>query len=199
MGAMIGGWLVRYWAGLALVLVGAAVAIGATWLGRQAPPPVTVQSAPTRPPNTPTTSPRLTVYVSGEVARPGVYTVPGGSRVRDAIAAAGGLTARADADRLNPVARLSDGQRVAVTARPTPRPSPSAAASPSPGPPGQRVNINTATVAELDRLPGFGPVTAQRVVARREQRGPFSRIQQLVEERILTPAAFERVKDLIVV
>ena len=132
----------------------------------------------------------ITVHVAGAVARPGVVQLPAGSRLHEAITAAGGATATADPDRLNLAAVLEDGQKVLVPVRGEPdqadAPPDGGAAPPgsgtggtSPGSGGGKVNINTAGVEELGTLPRVGPVLAQRIVDWRQQHGRFKSVQEL--------------------
>jgi competence protein ComEA len=119
------------------------------------------------------------VQVAGEVARPGVYRVPAGSRVTDAVARAGGLTRRADQAGVNLVARVQDGQQVVV-----PRRGAAGALAATPGAGGEAavtgpVSLGSATVAQLDTLDGIGPTLAQRIVEYRQAHGGFSSIDEL--------------------
>jgi competence protein ComEA len=125
-------------------------------------------------------SPDVMVQVAGEVARPGVYRVPGGSRVNDAVARAGGLTRRADTAGVNLVARVQDGQQVVVPRRGAAAATAAAgggavAGGTATGP----VSLSSATVAQLDTLDGIGPTLAQRIVDYRQAHGGFSSIDQL--------------------
>ena len=119
------------------------------------------------------------VYVSGAVAREGVYTLREGDRVADAVEAAGGFAPDADRDNLNLAARLSDEQHVRV-----PRLGESIAgaapATASASPPGL-VNINTASQAQLEGLPGIGPRLAQAIIEYRRASGGFSRVEDLLK------------------
>ncbi len=148
----------------------------------------------------PTPLPML-VHVSGAVAAPGVYSLPPGSRVQDAVAAAGGLLADANDGLLNLAALLVDGQKVVVPTR-------AAAATPGGGqgeaPPDHRsggvdllVNINTASQAELETLPGIGPSLAQAVIAYREANGLFTSLEGIQAVVGIGPVTFEEIKDLI--
>jgi competence protein ComEA len=163
------------------------------------------------------------VYVLGAVRVPGVYPLPRGSIVQDALAAAGGTTGRADLSGLNLAQLLQDGDRVDVpeipptpTATPTPKPTitvgpgtpsptPLPTATPAPvkpnvaAPVGAKININTATLAELDTLPRIGPAIAQRIIDYRTQNGLFQRIDDIMNVRGIGPATFEQLKDLITV
>ena len=132
------------------------------------------------------------VYVTGEVAQPGVYPIAPGDRVVDVVARAGGLNPEADTLRINLAVRLQDEMHVHISTRPsTPEGQPAAppalpptAAPGSPaavgGPPSaapagtaRRVNINTATIAELEALPGIGAVSARKIVEHRTLHGPY--------------------------
>ena len=151
----------------------------------------------------------LVVDIQGAVLRPGVHRLPAGSRVADAIAAAGGYGPRVDAGRagreLNLAALLRDGDRVVVPSRDDP---PGTAAGGSPdatggggsasGGKGSLVDLNHATASELDALPGVGPVTAQKIIAAREEQ-PFATIEALRDRKIVGPAAFEKLKGLVTV
>lgn len=133
----------------------------------------------------------LVVHVAGAVATPGVVELPSGSRTHEAIAAAGGSTAGADLDRLNLAAMLMDGQKVYVPRPGEALPSdPSATASAPEGgntagsgsaETGQdgKTNLNTAGIEELDALPKVGPVLAQRIIAWRQEHGPFKTVEEL--------------------
>jgi competence protein ComEA len=121
---------------------------------------------------------RIIVHIAGAVARPGVVELPAGSRLHEAIAAAGGGTAVADPDRLNLAAVLQDGQKIHVQARgdpPLAEPHPGEPAAPA----GGKIDLNTAGVEELGTLPRVGPVLAQRIVDWRKQHGRFKTVEEL--------------------
>jgi competence protein ComEA len=143
----------------------------------------------------------LVVDVQGAVLRPGIVHLPGGSRVADAIAAAGGYGPRVDTDRvgqaLNLAALVKDGDQVVVPSRDDHVPI-GATASGSTGNAGGPIDLNHATVAELDALPGIGPVTAAKIVAARDEQA-FASVDDLRNRKILGAATFEKVKDLVVV
>ena len=124
---------------------------------------------------------QIVVYVSGEVVRPGVYTLNAEHRAADAVSAAGGPTADADLDRINLAMRLKDEDQIHIpavgssgvgTVQPT-----GAHASTSSG----KLNVNTATVEELESLPGIGNSKAAAIVEYRHTHGPFERVEDLVE------------------
>jgi competence protein ComEA len=142
----------------------------------------------------------LVVEVSGAVAHPGVFRLPKGSRVADAIEAAGGYGPRVDvrsADKaLNLAAPLEDGQKVHVPDRDEAAVS-SAGASPGPGPTaGGPVDLNRATAAQLDALPGVGPATAAKIIAAREERA-FSSVDDLRTRKVLGSAALDKIRPLV--
>lgn len=133
------------------------------------------------------------VYVSGAVTAPGVYALGGDDRVEDALRAAGGPLPEADLERVNLALRVRDGDQVQVPTRPvagTPASAPIAA---------PKVNLNTAPLAELDKLPGIGAVRAKRIVESRELEGPFAEPFELVERRLVTTAIYQRLRDLVAV
>lgn len=135
------------------------------------------------------------VDVAGRVRRPGVYRLEPGARVHEAIAAAGGARPGADLTSLNRAAPLVDGQQVLV---------PAAVPAGERGPAGQggspaaaSVSINQADATALDALPGIGPVTAQKIVAEREQAGPYSSVDDLDRVPGIGPATIESLRDVV--
>lgn len=183
-----------FWAGVLGVLAGVALALVGWWVVRRpAPLPLTLEPPPTPEP--------LLVQVDGAVARPGLYALPPGARVADAVEAAGGFAPQADTQRVNMAARLEDGAWVwipAVTETPLPVPTPPAAEAPVP-PSLARININTATAAELEILPGVGPTLAQRIVAYREAHGPFASVDDLLAVKGIGPAKLEQLRPYVTV
>jgi competence protein ComEA len=139
------------------------------------------------------TSPTVVVSVVGLVARPGLVTLPTGARVAEAIEAAGGLLADADPASVNLAAVVSDGEQVAVG---TPG-SAGSAGSGDTGSPGGLVDLNTAGVAELDALPGIGPVLAQRIVDHRSREGAFRSVDQLDDVPGIGPAIAAELAELV--
>ncbi len=176
-----------------LTVVAVAVTLGLAvtcwWLvrSRSEPQPLAAQEAPALA--TPATVPggapsaaqpeatSLVVDVAGKVRRPGIAVLEPGSRVVDAIEAAGGARRGVDLASLNLARPLVDGEQILVGVPGGPQPAPAADASGG----GLLVNINTAGQAELETLPEVGPVTAQAIIAWREQHGGFSSVDQLVE------------------
>lgn len=137
----------------------------------------------------PTLTPgELTVYVSGAVATPGVFILPDSSRVDDAILAAGGFVAGAEKDLINLAAPLADGQQIDV-------PGTISTNHINAG----RVNINSASVSDLDALPGIGLTTAQAIVDFRIQNGPFQIIQDIQNVPGVGSATYNGIKDYITI
>jgi competence protein ComEA len=161
----------------------------------------TFRDAPTATPTAPTTSVVL-VHVTGAVRTPGVYELQPGQRVADAIDAAGGALANADPNALNLAAPLTDGDRIAV-------PAAGAASAPAghshaPSAAGDvgvagPVDVNAATAAELDTLPGIGPATAAAIVEHREDNGPFLTVDDLDGVPGIGTAKLEAIRDLVTV
>jgi competence protein ComEA len=147
----------------------------------------------------------LVVDVDGAVRRPGVYRLVRGSRIGDAVAAAGGYGPRVDtsaAQALNLAALLEDGQQVHVPARSEAAVPASdsgvgagSGAAPAAAAPGGPVNLNTASAEQLDSLPGVGPATVAKIVAAR----PFGAVQDLLDRMVVGPATFEKLKALVTV
>ena len=160
-------------AGLILVLV--ATAAGMWWGGGEAERIPTL-AAPDPPTNGISTShSTITVHMAGLVSRPGLVELPEGSRVADAVAAAGGLLPGARVEAINLAAALSDGQQIVV-----PGVEGDGAAT-STGTTDGKIHLNQATASELDSLPGVGPVIAERIVSYREENGPFEAIEDLLD------------------
>jgi competence protein ComEA len=122
----------------------------------------------------------VTVDVAGRVRRPGVVTLPAGSRVIDALRRAGGPRGHVDLTGLNLARVLTDGEQILV-GRAAVGVAASAAGTPGASPGGPLVNLNTATQDQLEQLPGVGPVTAQKILAWRAAHGAFSSVDELLE------------------
>ena len=130
----------------------------------------------------------VVVHVAGDVRRPGVYRLPAGSRVTDAVRRAGGFAGGANEDAINLAARLSDGQQVVV-----PGPGAMSASSAAGGQTGP-VSLGSATVEQLDGIEGIGPVTAQKIIEFRDQHGGLSSINQLDEVDGIGPSTMETLR-----
>lgn len=145
----------------------------------------------------------IQVHVTGAVKNPGLYELPGLSRVGDAIRIAGGLTTKAYSQTLNLAAFLQDGERVFVPYQPTESPPNniigSQGAKEATVDPLQPININTASQVELERLPGIGPKIALRIIDYRNLHGPFDEIEDIQNVSGIGPKTFEDLKGLITV
>ena len=165
--------------------------------------PIALQPSPTKAP--------IEVHVIGEVVRPGLYTLPEGSRVQDAIDAAGGLLAGMDTNSLNLAAKVEDGQQLKIgnvtTLAGASGTNPATGAPFSvlptqPGlnptnPSGDLIDINTASADELATLPGIGPTTAQNIINYRDQHGDFGTIEDIMNVPGIGPSTFDAIQDLI--
>jgi competence protein ComEA len=142
--------------------------------------------------------PRLVVHVVGAVRRPGLYRLVHGARIADAVRRAGGATRRADLSLVNLAAQVSDGSQVVVPRREVVESGAASEAGGSGvGAPGGPVHLNTATLDELDALPGVGPVTAQKILDYREQHGAFSSVDDLDAIPGIGPARLEQLRGLV--
>lgn len=138
-------------------------------------------------------TPLLFVHVVGAVRRAGLFRLRDGSRVADAVARAGGPTRHADLAAVNLAAPLVDGQQVVV-----PRRGPPGAGTTSEAPEaGAKVSLASATIEQLDELPGIGPVTAQKIVDWRTTHGPFRSVEDLDDVPGIGPARIEQLRDLV--
>ncbi|MGW1060039.1 helix-hairpin-helix domain-containing protein [Micromonospora rubida] len=153
----------------------------------------------------PTPGGELVVAVAGKVRRPGLVRLPAGARVADAVQAAGGALPGVDVALLNPARKVTDGELILVgVAAPAGQPGAAAAGAGQPagadaaGPEG-RVNLNTATLAQLDTLPGVGPVLAQRILTHRDQHGGFRSVGDLRQVEGIGDARYEQLKELVTV
>lgn len=200
-------WRTIAWAVGLGVLFG-FLAAGVIWLTAQPPRGSPVLLSP------PPEPPALVVHVSGGVASPGLLSLPPGSRVADALAAAGGVLPEGDSSFLNLAAPVEDGQQVHIpliarAEAPTEAsqaggeehpalvvtlPTPTSILTPTPEFP---INVNTARIEELDLLPGIGPVIAQRIIDYREKYGPFQSIEEIMKVKGIGEATFEKIRELI--
>ena len=140
----------------------------------------------------------LVVHVVGEVRRPGLYRLRDGSRIADAVRRAGGARHGADLAALNLAAPLVDGVQVLVPSRAVEAAmSPGAAAVGGGAPAASAVSLSSATVEELDELPGVGPITAQKIVDYRAEHGPFASVDDLDAVPGIGPTRIEQLRDLV--
>jgi len=121
---------------------------------------------------------KVVVHVAGAVREPGVYRMPAGSRVDDAVGRAGGATSRADLTQVNLAAEVEDGRQVLVPRR-VAAAAAGGATTAAPATPGVPLNLNTATLEQLDELDGIGPTTAQSILDYREEQGGFGSVDEL--------------------
>ncbi|PTA47034.1 ComEA family DNA-binding protein [Micromonospora sp. RP3T] len=145
---------------------------------------------------------QVVVTVAGKVRRPGLVRLPAGARLADALTAAGGALPGIDVALLNPARKVTDGELilVGVTAPPgQPAPGPAAGGGAPGGPAAGPVNLNTATLAQLDALPGVGPVLAQRILDHRDQHGGFRSVADLRQVDGIGDARYEQLKELVTV
>ena len=157
---------------------------------------ITLQPRPTEEPATPTPA-TINVYVTGAVKAPEVYALPLNSIVKDAIAAAGGATAEADLEHINLALHLSDQMQIYVPRKGEAAPPPNGGSAPEA--PTGKININTATVEELDKLPGIGPSIAKAIIDYRTANGPFKTIEDINNVKGIGDALFAKIKDSITV
>ncbi|RQX18530.1 competence protein ComEA [Micromonospora ureilytica] len=192
----------------ALAVVAVVVVVGAAgwaWQARPQSEPIaplaseTASAAPAGDPSV-SNSGEVVVAVAGKVRKPGLVRLPAGSRLADAVQAAGGALPGVDVALLNPARKVTDGELIVVGVTPPPVPGGAAGpvaggAAPAVGP----LNLNTATLAQLDALPGVGPVLAQRILAHRDQHGGFKSVGDLRQVDGIGDARYEQLKDLVTV
>ncbi|GAV25459.1 hypothetical protein ciss_13920 [Carboxydothermus islandicus] len=148
----------------------------------------------------------LVVHVAGAVYKPGVYVLEEGARVKDAIEKAQGILPLADDSSINLAAKVSDGQKIYIPFK-NENTTPASIsngfsqqnAQKGAGSQGAKLNINTASAEELDKLPGVGPATAAKIIEYREQNGPFVTIEDLKKVKGIGDKKFETLKDYITV
>lgn len=188
---------------LAVAIVGAGL-----WLARRpVDRPIALPTAAVEA----STARTVKVHVTGAVAQPGLYTLADGQRVADAIEQAGGALAGAELARVNLAARLRDQQQIVVPAGPAAALGDATAVAAPSGTrsaartgratvvahPAGKVNLNQASQAELEALPGIGAVTARRIVQYRAEHGAFASIEDVRRARLIAPAAWARLQDLV--
>jgi len=193
-------------AGAVLLLL--ALAIGGRWLMRPGSSsealavtpvvPAAASAAAATAPQPAAPTAEVVVDVVGAVAAPGLYRLEDGSRIADAVARAGGVTRKANVSAVNLAAPLVDGTQVVVPRRGEQAPPPPAAEAGATGAaPSGPIHLNTATAAELEAIPGVGPVTAQRIIDFREQNGPFRSVDELDAVSGIGPKRLEQLQGLV--
>jgi competence protein ComEA len=183
---------------LAVVAI-VAVAVAAFFAWRARPQPETVAATPDPPAPTASTG-LVVVAVTGRVRHPGLVRLPAGSRVADAIDAAGGALPDTDLSLVNLARKLVDGELVAVgIAVPAGAAVGGQPGAPPGGQPGGQLNINSATAAQFEALPGIGPVLAQHMVDYRTRHGQFRSVEELRQVDGLGAARYNQIKDLVTV
>jgi competence protein ComEA len=178
------------------LLLGAALAVVALVLGARYVLPAGTASPPVPPPLAGPVAqarPPVVVDVVGAVRRPGLYRFRRGGRIADAVAKAGGPTRRADLAQVNLAAPLADGEQVVVPARSAAAGGAAAGTAAPAGP----VHLSTATLEQLDALPGVGPVTAQKILDYRTKHGAFSSVDELDAIPGIGPARLDQLRDLV--
>jgi competence protein ComEA len=180
----------------AVALVAVALVVGSRMLAR-GPAPEPVAQGARAVAVAPAERAKVVVHVVGAVRRPGLYRLRDGSRVADAVGRAGGATRKADLELVNLAAPVSDGTQIVVP-RKAPPPAAGAAAE---GGEGEAqtgpVHLNSATVEDLDGLPGIGPVTAQKIIDYRQQNGAFSSVDDLDAIPGIGPKRLEQLRELV--
>lgn len=157
---------------------------------------------PARPSDEPEPAETVIVYVSGAVRAPDVYRLPAEARVKDLVLAAGGFAEEADPDRINLAARLTDGQHVYIPRQGEAGAEPGESALDEPSGAAEQdelVDINTASVADLDALPGIGQSFAERIIEYRTENGPFQAIEDLQKVKGIGPALFAKIAPQVTV
>lgn len=217
----VGRWLPASWrdaridpgrpGALAVVLVGVVAAVvAAVGVWREVPraepvaglPAVVTTTDPAAGGAAPASSPPavpddLVVAVAGKVRRPGLVRVPPGSRVADAVEAAGGPLPGADLGGVNLARKVADGEQVAVGVPPAADAGPAPGGGGEPAAGGAPLDLNAATIEQLDALPGVGPVTAQRIVEWRTRHGRFATVDQLREVEGIGERRLGQLRELV--
>jgi competence protein ComEA len=201
---------VRALAALAVLVI--VVAAVLAWRSRPridpvtaAPESVTETGTPPAPGTSSEPSGEVVVAVAGKIRRPGLVRLPTGARVADALQAAGGVRPGTDPSLLNLARKVVDGELLLVGVTPPPgapvggASRPGGAAPAGGAPAGGPVNLNTATLADLDTLPGVGPVLAQRILDHRDQHGGFKTVADLRRVNGIGNSRYEQLKDLVTV
>ncbi|MGE5654649.1 MAG: helix-hairpin-helix domain-containing protein [Bacillota bacterium] len=194
-----------------MIIIAAALGLllivtGATWWRMQAKAPVVIASprgsegssnvSVSNPPVAVAKSEQVIVHISGAVRQPGLYSVPLGARLNDAVQIAGGALAEADLDAVNLAAPLVDGQKYLI---PVKGQQATALSSGSTSPSSGKININTAEAKTLEQLPGVGEVRAKAIIEYRQKNGPFRSIEDLKKITGIGDKTFEQLRDQVTV
>jgi competence protein ComEA len=192
--------LTHYRPYIAMLFLFSIVLAGTIWVLRRPEPPALTIITPTPRPTA--TLAALVVDVRGAVAKPGVYTLAVGSRVQDALALAGNPLPNAETRTFNLARKINDGEQIyvpligeatTVPSMPSKGVQPTAATKTPQG----KINVNTATLEELDLLPGIGPAIGQRIIDYRNENGVFKQIEDLKKVRGIGDVLFGQIKDLV--
>ena len=152
------------------------------------------QSIPTAAPSSANT---VIVYISGAVRAPDVYELPGEARIKDLVLAAGGLTTSADAERINLAERLKDGEHIHVPSLGEQASGSDDTTDAADAPQSETLDLNTASAADLDGLPGIGATLAERIIEFRATNGPFKTVDDLRNVKGIGPALFAKIAPLV--
>jgi competence protein ComEA len=192
-------WIVA--AFLALAALGGLALLSRGGSAAVAPPATAPADAPKEaaPPSgrAEEVSATLFVHVAGGVRRPGLYKLPDGSRVADALDAARGAVPNADLDLINLAERVVDGMQVYVPRRGESAPAAASASPSGPADGSSLVNINTADQVALETIPGIGPVKASAIIDYRESVGPFDSVEELLEVNGIGPSTLESMREYV--
>jgi competence protein ComEA len=183
----------------ALLVVAAVVAVVAGylfWRGQPHVEPAPAVAPPLGASAASSVAGTIVIAVTGRVAHPGLVRLPAGARVQDAIEAAGGILPGTDISFLNLARKLNDGELLVIGVTPPPGPAPD---SGNGAPVDGKVNINTATLAQLDALPGIGPALAQRIIDYRTAHGGFHSVDELRKVEGIGDAKYAEIKDRVTV
>jgi competence protein ComEA len=178
------------------IILATVVVVGVLFVGSRLVKRPSAVAAPPIPTATSSHAPRtgsMYVDVVGAVRRPGLFRLPGGSRVADAIARAGGITRKASFESVNMAAPVADGEQIVVPRRGEVAAAGAGGGASVAGP----VHLSTATEEQLDSLPGIGPVTAQKILAYRQSHGAFASVDELDAVPGIGPARLAQLKGLV--
>ena len=189
---------------MAILLAGGLTVSALLWFGVSGSETATVSTDPgtaATPAAVPTGGAKIVVHVTGAVRRPGLVELAEGGRVSDAIAEAGGFALGADASALNLARLVADGEQLLVplVGNDASHAAGDADAGPAAVRPDGRIDLNRATAADLEQLPGIGPVLAERIISWRDQNGPFTAPGQLREVPGIGERTFQNLVDLVAV